>query len=237
MAKVLKNTIISSGLLLALCVELYSLLPTPRYIGQPPSAHPLHYLTGVLNVKPPARLGSEAFYWLSGPTGRAGIDFIVATRPSEGRLEEARHGSTDFFVESEVGTPAGDLLVFHSHGEHRHTFGKQLEQLVTETFEGRATANSVFSVMAHPSHVRTPWNRYDRFTEGIELMNFDSQWVRELYDAPLSFFGSLNDEAWARNGSANGSGVTVRAIAYILAGHERHHCQVLKERYLDASHG
>lgn len=52
--------------------------------------------------------------------------------------------------------------------------------------------------------------------------------------ATLSFFENLSAEAWARMGIANGSGVSVRAIAYILAGHERHHRQVLKDRYLAA---
>ena len=52
--------------------------------------------------------------------------------------------------------------------------------------------------------------------------------------ATISFFENLNEEAWIRKGTANGSGVTVRAIAYILAGHERHHRQVLKDRYLGA---
>lgn len=52
--------------------------------------------------------------------------------------------------------------------------------------------------------------------------------------ATISFFENLNDEAWARQGTANGSGVSVRAIAYILGGHERHHRQVLKDRYLPA---
>nr|MBA2686927.1 DinB family protein [Gemmatimonadaceae bacterium] len=52
--------------------------------------------------------------------------------------------------------------------------------------------------------------------------------------ATISFFENLNDQAWSRKGTANGSGVSVRAIAYILAGHERHHRQVLKDRYLDA---
>ena len=32
-------------------------------------------------------------------------------------------------------------------------------------------------------------------------------------------------------GSANGSPVTFRALMYIIAGHERHHVGILKERY------
>ncbi len=53
--------------------------------------------------------------------------------------------------------------------------------------------------------------------------------------ATISFFANLSDEAWRRKGTANGNGVSVRAIAYILAGHERHHRQVLKDRYLTAN--
>lgn len=53
--------------------------------------------------------------------------------------------------------------------------------------------------------------------------------------ATLSFYENLSEEAWRRRGTANGSGVSVRAIAYILGGHERHHRQVLKDRYLSVT--
>jgi hypothetical protein len=52
--------------------------------------------------------------------------------------------------------------------------------------------------------------------------------------ATLSFFDNLDEPAWKKKGTANGNGVTVRALAYILAGHERHHRQVLRERYAAA---
>jgi uncharacterized damage-inducible protein DinB len=47
----------------------------------------------------------------------------------------------------------------------------------------------------------------------------------------LSFFKHLPDEAWSRSGVASDNPVTVRAIAYIIAGHVAHHTQVLKEKY------
>lgn len=50
--------------------------------------------------------------------------------------------------------------------------------------------------------------------------------------ANLSLFRSLDDEAWTRRGDANGSMISVRAIVYIVAGHERHHMRILRERYL-----
>jgi hypothetical protein len=36
----------------------------------------------------------------------------------------------------------------------------------------------------------------------------------------------------ARRGTANGSPVSVRALLYIIAGHELHHAALLRERYL-----
>ena len=44
-------------------------------------------------------------------------------------------------------------------------------------------------------------------------------------------FESLPDEAWAQRGTVNGGAVSVRALAYITAGHAKHHLNVLRERY------
>jgi hypothetical protein len=48
----------------------------------------------------------------------------------------------------------------------------------------------------------------------------------------IHFAKHLDDEMLKRRGSANGAAVTVRALLYIIAGHERHHVALLKERYL-----
>ncbi len=48
----------------------------------------------------------------------------------------------------------------------------------------------------------------------------------------LAFFRSLPAEAWLRSGVASDSPVTVRALAYIIAGHVAHHSAVIRERYL-----
>lgn len=48
----------------------------------------------------------------------------------------------------------------------------------------------------------------------------------------LSFFKHLNEEAWKRKGAANDSEVSVRALAYIIAGHELHHMDILRRLYL-----
>lgn len=69
--------------------------------------------------------------------------------------------------------------------------------------------------------------------------NFDEHRLNDLIEelelarkANLSLFRHLNPEAWTRTGDANGSQASVRAIAYIMAGHETHHMRILRERYL-----
>jgi DinB family protein len=47
----------------------------------------------------------------------------------------------------------------------------------------------------------------------------------------VAFFKNLPAEAWARAGVASGNPFTVRALAYIVAGHVAHHVGVLNERY------
>ncbi|MGC1618338.1 MAG: DinB family protein [Candidatus Acidiferrum sp.] len=52
--------------------------------------------------------------------------------------------------------------------------------------------------------------------------------------ATLALFRSFSQEAWVRRGTANKNEVSVRALAYITAGHELHHRQILEERYFSA---
>jgi len=49
--------------------------------------------------------------------------------------------------------------------------------------------------------------------------------------ATLTFFRHLPDDAWSRQGIASGYPFSVRALAYITAGHTVHHLSILKERY------
>lgn len=51
--------------------------------------------------------------------------------------------------------------------------------------------------------------------------------------ATLSLFAGLEPRAFTRCGVANGTRMSVRAIAYHIAGHELHHCHLIKTRYLN----
>jgi len=64
-----------------------------------------------------------------------------------------------------------------------------------------------------------------RLAEQIEEFG----WVRR---SNLMLFRQFNPEVWMRRGIADQKEISVRAIAYIIAGHELHHRQVLKEKYV-----
>jgi hypothetical protein len=50
--------------------------------------------------------------------------------------------------------------------------------------------------------------------------------------ATLTLFRHLDQAAWTRRGVASNHEVTVRALAYIIAGHELHHRKIIEEKYL-----
>jgi len=54
---------------------------------------------------------------------------------------------------------------------------------------------------------------------------------RTLRESNINLFKSFNSEMLSRSGTASGSEVTVLALIYIIAGHEKHHMKILKEKY------
>jgi len=72
----------------------------------------------------------------------------------------------------------------------------------------------------------------------VDNGNFDAHSLSELVEgfattrrATVALVRSLDDEAWQRRGVANNNPISARAIAWVTAGHERHHLNVLRERY------
>jgi DinB superfamily len=68
---------------------------------------------------------------------------------------------------------------------------------------------------------------YDR----IELEDLLSE-LRLIRLGNIAMLRTLDEEAWNRVGTANDNQISVRALTFIMAGHMRHHMNVLRERYL-----
>jgi uncharacterized damage-inducible protein DinB len=149
--------------------------------------------------------------------------------------------------------PAGDLLAL-LEDQRRET--QRLLATISEPLALKRYAPGKWSVKEVVGHLidseRIFAYRALRFARGDEtpLPGFDEKRYapagefdrRALADlaaefdlvrrASLALLGSFEAKALARRGTANGQEITVRAIAYIIAGHERHHVQILRERYL-----
>ena len=72
----------------------------------------------------------------------------------------------------------------------------------------------------------------------VQHASFDSWKLGDLAEeyamvrrANIVFFQNLPPEAWDRRGTANQHPVSVRGLAYVIVGHERHHLKVLREKY------
>lgn len=75
--------------------------------------------------------------------------------------------------------------------------------------------------------------------EYVPMGNFGARTLSSLADefahlrsATLDLYYYLDADALARRGSASGFTVSVRAMAYVIAGHVAHHERILRERYL-----
>ncbi|MDB4918694.1 DinB family protein [Mucilaginibacter sp.] len=56
--------------------------------------------------------------------------------------------------------------------------------------------------------------------------------LKTVRESSLYLFRSLTEQQSTQKGIASGSPFSVRAYAYMIAGHEMHHMKILKERYL-----
>ena len=69
---------------------------------------------------------------------------------------------------------------------------------------------------------------YDR----VELEDLLSEF-RLVRLSTIAMFRNFDETAWTRIGTANDNQISVRALAFIMAGHVRHHMSVLREKYLN----
>jgi len=152
--------------------------------------------------------------------------------------------------------PDGDILT---------VLGKQMEEtagLLNSIPESRANfryATDKWSIKELVGHIidtervfayralrfarndKTPLPGYEQ-DDYVSNASFDSCTLTDLASelksvrqSTLFLFEHLDEKAWMRRGLANDSEASVRALAHIIAGHELHHREILRSRYLSAT--
>jgi hypothetical protein len=120
--------------------------------------------------------------------------------------------------------------------DHRYAEGKWS---VKEVVGHLADAERVFSYRAlrFARGDETPLAGFDENTY-VPAGRFGARSLRSVgdeyhavRDATVRLLDPLDDAAFSRRGTASDNPITVRALAWIIAGHERHHVAILRERY------
>jgi hypothetical protein len=149
--------------------------------------------------------------------------------------------------------PSGDLLAFlqQQHDQHLSQVADLSEvQLNYRYAPGKWTIKEVLGHIIDTERIMA--YRALRFArrDTTELAGFDQDWYVEnafarkrdradivneysaVRRSSIELFRSFDEETLALAGIANQKRLTVRALGYTIAGHEAHHWQIIRERYL-----
>lgn len=120
---------------------------------------------------------------------------------------------------------------------HRYAGGKWS---IRETLSHVTDAERVFALRAlwFARGFDTPLPSFDQHVGVAGAAADRIPWAAHVEEfrhtrlSTVSFFKHLPDEAWLRKGIASDNPFTVRALAFMIAGHLTHHVNILRTRYL-----
>ncbi|MCB0630614.1 MAG: DinB family protein [Saprospiraceae bacterium] len=136
-----------------------------------------------------------------------------------------------------VETPAFLDGIPHEKWEYRYAPGKWS---LKESLIHMLDTERIFSYRALriARNDKTPLPGFEQ-DDYIPFYNTDQRSPESIIDeynhiraATLHLFRYLTPEDLNRSGTASGGSITVRALAYLITGHEIHHMRLIRERYL-----
>ena len=124
-----------------------------------------------------------------------------------------------------------------ARGDFRYAEGKwSIKELIGHVIDGERVF--AYRALRFARGDATPLAGFEQ-DDYVRGGAFDKRSLSDLADeyehvrrATISLFSNLDEEAWSRRGLANNNESSVRALAFIIAGHERHHAEILRTRYL-----
>jgi hypothetical protein len=122
-------------------------------------------------------------------------------------------------------------------GSHRYAPGKwSVKEMIGHMIDGERIFAYRLLRFARGDKNALPGFEQDDY---VRTAGHDSARLSDLIDefelvrkANLLMLKQLDEAAWTRTGTASGNEISVRALAYVLAGHVEHHWAGLKEKYL-----
>jgi hypothetical protein len=174
------------------------------------------------------------------------MSHLIIPRPEPGEL-------APYYARYLEAVPDGDLLVLleegaeevlnllrafgEERGGHRYAPGKwSVKEVVGHVTDTERVFAYRALRFARADDTPLPGIDQDRF---VAAAGFDRRTLADLAEefvevrkATVKLLAGLDAPALKRRGTASGYPMTVRAAAWVIAGHEQHHAQILRERYL-----
>jgi hypothetical protein len=126
--------------------------------------------------------------------------------------------------------------VSEKESRHRYAPGKwSIREVVghvndaERVFTYRALRFARGDTTALPSFDENAWG--DATNADARALEEHCHEMAAIRASTLALFRGFSPEHFTRTGPASGHTISVRALAYIVAGHERHHLRILRERY------
>jgi hypothetical protein len=137
----------------------------------------------------------------------------------------------------------GSLAFFSSISE-----GKSLVRYAAEKWSIRQVLNHItdteralaFRALWFARGFETPLPSYDQLVAAAGACADAVSWTSHVEEfrrvrlSTISLFKNMPSDGWTRSGIASDNRFTVRALAYIIAGHLQHHIAIVRDRYLEA---
>lgn len=154
----------------------------------------------------------------------------IALVPKEGSLEELLREQG-----KAVNALFGELS--EEQGSYRYAPGKwSLGQLLGHLIDSERIMSYRLFRISRGDSTSLPGFDQNFFVEAGQYDSYTLKELIPLYEASrqstLVLVGSIRDEAWTRMGNANGHAISAGAQLTLMIGHERHHLNIIKERYL-----
>ncbi|RLD21345.1 MAG: DinB family protein [Bacteroidetes bacterium] len=126
---------------------------------------------------------------------------------------------------------------FADRGDHRYAEGKwTVKQLIQHIIDTERVF--AYRILRISRGDETPLAGFDENTyadaapvDHLSIADLTSEFMA-VRSATYTLLNSLVPDQWTMLGTASGTEVSVRAIAYIIAGHCAHHMAILEERYM-----
>jgi len=169
----------------------------------------------------------------------------MMTRPEKNEYAEFYAGYVSLVEDSDIisalqnqASELSDLLagISEEKGDFKYADGKwSIKELLGHIIDGERVFS--YRALRISRGDQTPLAGFEE-NSYVANSNFVHSNLADLIEefallraSNVLLFKNLSDEAWLRRGTASDAAVSVRALAFIMVGHARHHANILRERY------